>query len=187
MSQAAKGRRFSKEHRLHSSLSHQNPSKELIERNRERNKARWEDPKFVSRMRELRKVKPTKRELILQNILNKYFPNTYKYVGDFQVTIGGKCPDFINVNGKKKVIEMFGSFYHKIDEVEQIIKHYAKYGFSCLVIWEEELDNPEAVFRHIRNDSIHSPSNNGHPTIFDYRHKAQVILDSSTKKFKVNN
>jgi len=44
---------------------------------------------------------------------------------------------------------MFGDFWHseertgrtKKEEENQRIKHFAKYGFRTLVIWQEELEN----------------------------------------------
>ena len=53
-----------------------------------------------------------------------------------EVIIGGRSPDFINIDGKKEVIEVFGMYWHSDDEEEQRISHYKKYGFDCKVIWE---------------------------------------------------
>jgi hypothetical protein len=76
----------------------------------------------------------------------------YKYVGDGSVLIGYKNPDFINVNGKKicievankieKSIERKGRSYHSWQEYElQRIQHFKKYGWDCIVIWEDELNS----------------------------------------------
>ena len=54
-----------------------------------------------------------------------------------------------NINGQKKLIEFFGSFWHskkwtdrtKRQEEERRIKHFAKYGYKTLIIWEHELKN----------------------------------------------
>jgi len=73
-------------------------------------KKNWQDPKYAKKV--FAHKSPNKSELKLQTILNKLFPKEYKFVGNGQVVLGGKLPDFINVNGQKKIIEMFGTFYH---------------------------------------------------------------------------
>lgn len=134
--------------------------------------------KFIPPKKEVREItsrispsNPNESELQLWEILNEYFPYTYKYVGNFQVNIGRRFPDFININSKKEVIELFGSYYHKIEEVQQTIDHYRQYGFSCTVIWEEELTDPIKVVNHIKYGNLYTPSYRGN-TIFDYRENA---------------
>ena len=65
----------------------------------------------------------------------------YRYVGDFQVWINGKNPDFINTSGEKKIIELFGNYWHKPEDENTLTDHYGKYGFKTLIIWEDELKN----------------------------------------------
>jgi len=86
-------------------------------------------------------LKPNKAELILNKILSQNFSKDYKYVGDFQFWLGGKNPDFMNVNGQKKLIELFGNYWHKGEDPKNRIRHFKKYGFDTLVIWEKELKN----------------------------------------------
>lgn len=112
-------------------------------------------------------VGPNKLEAVFQLFLNEYFPGVYRYVGDFQVRIGRRCPDFININGKKEVIELFGSFYHKVEEVQQTIDYYKQYGFSCIVVWGEELINPGELINHIKYGDLYIPNYEG-DTISDY-------------------
>jgi len=89
--------------------------------------------------------KINKIETKLDGILNTLFPNEYKYTGDGSIIIEGKIPDFININGQKKIIELFGNYWHK-QEDEQIRKEYFdKYGYKTLIIWEEEMTNLENV------------------------------------------
>lgn len=64
----------------------------------------------------------------------------YKYVGDGTIIIGGKNPDFINIE-KSKLIEFYGEYWHEPDEEEPRKQHFAKYGFDTLVIWGKELKN----------------------------------------------
>lgn len=147
-------------------LSIANHFPEMMDRNRELSKARWQDPDFVDRWREAQNTRPNKAELLLQTILDNYFPNTYEYVGDFQVNIGGRFPDFINKDGKKEVLELFGNHWHNPDKFpnkptqEETIAHYKYYGHVCIIIWDEELDSPDRLVEHIRSGHIFTPNYN---------------------------
>lgn len=91
------------------------------------------------------KIKPNKSELQLQSILNELYPNEFKYVGDGEVVIAGKCPDFINVNGKKQIIELYGDYWHRNDNPEDRIQIFEPYGYETLIIWEKELKDVNKV------------------------------------------
>jgi hypothetical protein len=103
-------------------------------------------------------IKPNVPEQKVLNILNTYFPNDWQYTGDGRVIIGGMKPDFMNINGKKAVVEVFGDYWHsqkvrnwRETEVGRLMA-YGYWGFRCLVIWEYELDKlPEGeIVRRIR-------------------------------------
>jgi len=93
--------------------------------------------------------RPTQPEETLGEILQLLFPNQYKYTGDGTMIIGGLCPDFTNVNGQKKVIEMFGDYWHEGQDPQVKINRYRDFGFNCLVIWESELNNHSHVTKRI--------------------------------------
>ena len=80
----------------------------------------------------------TEPEVWLEGYLNNRFPGEWLYNGSGVqgVVLGGKIPDFVNVNGKKSVIEVFGTYWHSEEEVEEKIKHYKQFGFDCKVVWE---------------------------------------------------
>lgn len=111
----------------------------------------WEDSNYrENQLKAIFKgsnIKPNKPEKILNKLLNHLFPNEYRYVGNGQVLIGGKCPDFININEQKKIIELFGDYWHskkvtglkKKEHRKQRQEHFAKYGYKTLVVWEHEL------------------------------------------------
>ncbi len=114
------------------------------------------DPEWKSR--EIKRLvsshhkRPTSLERIIIGIIDSNnLP--YKYVGDGHVIINGRCPDFINIDGKKQVIEVFGNYWHDIFDVGRKVEHYRKYGFKTLVIWEEELKNHEKVLAKIKSFS----------------------------------
>lgn len=79
----------------------------------------------------------TKLERDLERILEENFPSEWMYVGDGKITIEGYRPDFINVNGKKLIIEAYGYYWHTPSEEEQRKELFAKYGYKTLIIWEE--------------------------------------------------
>ena len=93
--------------------------------------------------------RPTKPEIALNGILevNKL---PFKLVGDGEVWLGNRNPDFINIDGKKQVIEVFGTYWHPIFDVAQRVEHYKQYGFDCLVIWEDEFRNPDRVLAKVK-------------------------------------
>jgi predicted DNA-binding protein YlxM (UPF0122 family) len=106
-------------------------------------------------------IQPNGAETRIQSILDEVDPNKWMFTGDGKTeiengkhSIGRKIPDFWN--GDHKLIEHFGIKWH--DPIkrperltdEQLIKHYAKYGYKCLVIWENEWRKPETIKNKIR-------------------------------------
>ena len=89
----------------------------------------------------LKQRRPTGPEKELEKLLNSICPNEYRYSGNGIVKIGTLYPDFINTNGKKKVVEVFGDWWHRNANPEDKINQYKSYGFDCLVLWEHELRN----------------------------------------------
>lgn len=153
---------------------------------------RWKNKKFQIKMRKIYKKKwknkeyrekqlskiiggsknkPNKKEIILLNIINTLLPNEYKFVGDGQVILNRFCPDFINVNGQKKIIEFFGDFWHanplkyKANDImyrglrakdiwernKKRLKIYKKLGYNTLIIWENELNDINKVRNNIED------------------------------------
>jgi len=113
-----------------------------------------EKEKFFSKLFKSCETKPNKLEILLNNIIEGVTPSEFKYVGDGQVWIGGKNPDWINVNGKKQVIELFGDYWHKIEDEEIRKSHFKQYGFDCLVIWEAEFKDTEQLKIKVKNYSL---------------------------------
>lgn len=141
ISEAGKGRKASEETKRKMSKAH----KEL-----------WQDPSYIKKVTEAREKalhrKPNRPEQLFINFCNKYnLP--YRYTGDGEVIIGSKNPDFINNNGKKEVVEIFGDFWHskkvqgisKEEHIEEYIDYYAKYGFNCTIIWEHEVKDENII------------------------------------------
>ena len=112
---------------------------------------KWQDKEYAMAKMEEFKRKPNKIEKQFLALLNKYYPKEWKYVGDGNCWIVGKNPDFLNVNGQKKLIELFGDYWHTKKEEKERINHFAKYGFKTLVVWQSELKNKEQVLDRINN------------------------------------
>ena len=100
-------------------------------------------------------ISPNKAETALQEILGIACPGCYKFVGDGSTVIGGKCPDFIYGT---KIIEMFGTYWHRGEDPSVKIAHFAKYGFKTLVIWEHELKDPDLMDRVIAFTGVILPT-----------------------------
>lgn len=84
-----------------------------------------------------------------------------KYTGDknFWVKFKDgthKNPDFIlkSLNGGyfKIAIEVFGNYWHKDDDPQELIKKYNDVGWRCMVLWENEI--LELYKEHILFDKI---------------------------------
>ncbi len=112
-----------------------------------------EEPAFViQQLKNFRLYdRPNHAEKSLSYILRAVVPREYKYNGggNLGVAIGGMIPDFWNVNGKKKVIEYFGSYWHKPEGEQQRLAKYKKFGIDCLVIWDYEMKDRDAVKKKI--------------------------------------
>jgi very-short-patch-repair endonuclease len=125
-------------------------TEEVREKCRVAAKKRWKNPEYrdaqVKRWAKGIEMKPNKLELKFDKFLQTNFPGEWKYVGDGQIWIAGKNPDFINVNGKKALIELFGNYFHKPVDEEVRKSHFKQFGFDTIVIWENEfLLNPDKV------------------------------------------
>lgn len=95
-------------------------------------------------------VRPNHPEQKLIDLIEKY-KLPWKYVGDGQVMLGGKFPDFINTNGRKAVLEVFGDHWHDIFDIARKTYHYQQYGFDCLIIWEDELKDESRLLDKLTN------------------------------------
>jgi G:T-mismatch repair DNA endonuclease (very short patch repair protein) len=74
----------------------------------------------------------------------------YKYTGDGSFSVGRKIPDFVNINGEKKAVDLLGDYWHsknfcdkykqgRYETPEERIAKFKEYGWDLVVIWEKEL------------------------------------------------
>jgi len=139
ISDAHKGKKLSKEHIKNLCIAA---------------KKRWSNKEYIEKLRKSMKLKPNTKEKILINLFKEHNLD-YCFVGDFSFIIERKNPDFVNCNGQKKIIELFGDYWHnnsktKYHQTEKGTKeHYAKYGWKTLVIWEKELKDIDGVLKKV--------------------------------------
>lgn len=132
-----------------------------------------QDPEYrqwrIERSRSMLFHKPNKAELQLKALLDQIWPGDWEYVGDGKVIIEGFCPDFINCNGHKQIIELFGRKYHdpKVTYLDRIPYYqtedgrkeiFAKYGYQTLIIWDNELKNEQGVISKIQENLVDVPA-----------------------------
>jgi len=93
-----------------------------------------------------------------EKIFNELTPDIIRFTGNrvwWRKLPNGKYknPDF-KVTGKNKVIEVFGNYFHRNDNPQDLINLYKQIGIDCLVIWENEIYNqPQLVLEKV-NDFI---------------------------------
>ena len=104
-------------------------------------RSRLDDREFLKTWLDSLHIKPNKLERYFDDILQRKFPSQWKYVGDGQLIIGGKWPDFANINGRKQLIELYGDYWHKGENPQEKIEHFRAFGYETLVIWEHELND----------------------------------------------
>lgn len=113
----------------------------------------WNNPvlkdKFIKSIFSAINKRPNHIERKLGIILDNNYLEEYEYNGNGKVVIGGLVPDYINKNGRKEVIELFGNYWHRNDNPQDRINKFAKRGYKCLVIWEWELENSTILIEKI--------------------------------------
>lgn len=129
-------------------------TEETLSRLRDASLQKWSDPKYVAKIRHGRCLQANKIETRLQEIIDD-LSIPYKYVGDGQFLIGSKMPDFVNIDGQKKIIELLGCYWHGCIQCYPNTKHhndfgereqlFKSFGYQTLGIWEHEFDDVETL------------------------------------------
>lgn len=115
---------------------------------------RWQNPEFKARAVKAMMLasfrRPNKPETYLGELLESQYPGGWKYVGDGQLILAGKNPDFMNINGKKQVIEIYGDYWHRGEDPQERIDLFSQYGYDTLIVWEKELKDEAGLIQRIR-------------------------------------
>jgi dTDP-4-amino-4,6-dideoxygalactose transaminase len=96
-------------------------------------------------------MKPNKPEQFLLDFLTKSFPGEFNYNGDYRmkVRIDRLIPDFVHINGKRKVIDVVGSYWHSDKEVESRHIRYRIQGWDSLMLREKDLKDKDQLYKRI--------------------------------------
>lgn len=101
--------------------------------------------KMLHSLAKSQKKYPNKDEMRLIDFFSKN-KLPLQYCGDGAFVLMGKIPDFVNFE-KKVVVEYNGRFWHSknewndaYDDSKERIEHFAKYGYKCYIIWDDEFD-----------------------------------------------
>jgi hypothetical protein len=105
----------------------------------------WQNPEYRERNVRSRvaksELKPNGLEKAVCELLQSYFPEEWRYVGDGKVFIAGFVPDFIHKE-ENWIIEVNGDYWHSFPEArekdERKKRVYEKCGYKVLEIWESE-------------------------------------------------
>jgi len=86
--------------------------------------------------------RPNGLEKAVCDLLQSYFLNEWRYVGDGKIFIAGFVPDFIH-REEKWIIEVNGDYWHSSSEAKEKDRRkretYEKYGYKVLEVWESEI------------------------------------------------
>jgi len=100
----------------------------------------WQNPEFQEMMAIARNMKPNN----LEQFFDEITPDSIRYTGGGGFFIRCKnrvyLPDF-KIKGQRKIIELFGDYWHKGEDPNNMIKEYAEAGWKCKVFWEHEVYN----------------------------------------------
>lgn len=98
----------------------------------------------------LSRRQPTSIEIKLEEILKNAFPDQWNYVGNGNLWIGQPPanPDFVHRH-MNTVIEMNGTYWHRNDNPQDRIDHFAKFGFECIIFTDKDLISPENIIKEL--------------------------------------
>jgi len=120
----------------------------------------WQNPEVMKKYWESLRRKPNVEELHVDEVIQEHFPQEFEYNGGYElgIAIERKVPDWVHINGDKRLIEYNGCFFHSCEKcgyemmrngrtAESIrqrdkrkLEVFSKHGFQTLVIWGHDAD-----------------------------------------------
>ena len=101
----------------------------------------------------LAKQEPNNAEMTLFGIMC-YLGMPYRYTGNGQFLLMGRCPDFVHLTDRK-IIELYGERWHRPEEEQQRIDLFARSDYHVLVVWQRELrpkpDDRKRLYQRLRD------------------------------------
>lgn len=139
-------------------------SEEFRDKKRQETLSNWKTESYQNKMKDSTNAlnkSMNKKEHILYFVLNELFPNQYEHVGNLQIWINGKNPDFI-CKEQKKIIEFFGNYWHgelitgmeNSEHEHQRRIHFENEGYKTLILWESCLDDMDSLIEKLENFHI---------------------------------
>lgn len=107
----------------------------------------WQNDDFVEKVWAGWQLEPNSKERELIRIIEKN-ELPLQFVGDGTVIVERKSPDFISSDGRK-IVELYGDYWHKNDDPEDRIRFFKEHDKDCLVIWEHELEDERVLLDKI--------------------------------------
>jgi hypothetical protein len=132
-----KGRHHSEETKKKMSLTRS--GKTFTEEHKRKISESLKTEENIKKMIENTHKRPTGYEKKIIDLCEEYHL-PFKYVGDEQVIICYRNPDFIETNGRKLLIETYCAFWHTKDYAIKREKLFAKYGFRTLFLNDDDLN-----------------------------------------------
>jgi len=135
---------------------------EYVDKVKRAHRKRWRDPELRKLMLPgLRKAQHAARaiqsksgaEEHLEYLLEEWLKDEWLFVGNKSFVLDNLCPDFVNVNGKKKLIDLLGCYWHgcpecgfegvgnavRAHELDERSERFKKFGYEIIYVWEHEL------------------------------------------------
>ena len=139
-----KGRKITWGDKISKALKGRKQSQELIEKRRQ---AIWGKERYEMQVKAILKglmKRPTSLEKQMMSIIKKYnLP--YKYTGDGSFLVGHKNPDFVNINGEKKLIEVANLQHHDQNYSRERSNYFKKWGWKSYIFRTDKLDEEEIL------------------------------------------
>lgn len=116
----------------------------IKEKRKIESKELFNDPSYVKKWKKGLSAHPNRCETIIFELLENIFPGEYSFTGGFTFWVDMLNPDFV-CKEKRKIIEFFGEYWHKEEDVEIRGNIFDQNGYDSLFIWESELTDIEQI------------------------------------------
>lgn len=116
-------------------------------------KLRWRNLATMKKFQHARHKHPNGLERKMIGLIEK---NHLPFAYNTKFRMGRWLPDFIAVDGSKRLIEIFGEYWHTrradspTDTEDGRKEAFSKLGYNLIVIWENELEDEGKVIDKIR-------------------------------------
>jgi len=119
----------------------------------------WANPevaaKQVAAILAATSVHPNGLERRVMELLERYWPDEWQFVGDGSLILGKMCPDFVHKTNNL-LIEAFGRYWHEEEDDAIRSAYLADRGYKTLVVWGDDMDEVMLgkIRRFIKEDAF---------------------------------